>query len=272
MRYGIELIPFGEFGDPRAAVRLAQAAEAAGWEALWVWDHVNLPWGVGDPWVILSAVAQATRNLRLLVGVAPIPRYPPHLLARLTASLDRLSDGRLVLGAGIGGMAEEFELYGDDPDPTVRAEKTDEGLELLARYWSGEPVQFTGRHYTARGASQPMTPVQQPRLPVWIGGDSPAALRRAARWDGWVIGVIDEHGNATKSPARLAEQVADIRRQRESDAPFEVAIDGVTKPENALELIQPYARAGATWYFEAVYGLRGSLDEMLRRIEAGVPA
>ena len=85
MHYGIEVVPFGDFSDPCQIVRLAQAAEASGWEGLWIWDHVLIPYGVADPWVTLSAVAASTRSIKLCAGVSPLPRYRPHLLARTLA-------------------------------------------------------------------------------------------------------------------------------------------------------------------------------------------
>jgi alkanesulfonate monooxygenase SsuD/methylene tetrahydromethanopterin reductase-like flavin-dependent oxidoreductase (luciferase family) len=270
MHYGIEVVPFGEFGDPRVVVQMAQTAEAAGWEGLWVWDHLMFPYGVGDPWVILSAVAVSTRRLKLCAGIAPLPRYRPHALARLLTTLDILSEGRLILGVGLGGVEEEFTAYGEPGDARLRAAMLDEGLEVLTRLWSGQPVTHQGTYYTVENAAQVPTPVQQPRVPVWVGGDSKPALRRAAGWDGWIIGTVDEHCKIVKPPEKLAEQVATIRQHRTGDAPFDVAIDGITQPDGGA-LVRDYEAAGATWWFEALFGLRGSLDDMLARIKAGPP-
>ncbi len=270
MHYGIEIVPFGEFGDPRVAVQLAQAAEAAGWEGFWVWDHVAFPYGVGDPWVILSAVATATKRLKLCPGVAPLPRYRPHVLARLLTSLDVLSEGRLIFGTGLGGVAEEFTAYGEPGDARIRAAMLDEGLEVLTRLWSSEPVTHHGTYYTVAGVAHTPRPLQRPRIPVWIGGESKPALRRAARWDGWIIGTLNEKCEILKTPAQLGEQVAYIRQHRGGDAPFEVAVDGISQPGDGT-LARAYAAAGATWWFEALFGLRGSVEEMLARVEAGPP-
>jgi probable F420-dependent oxidoreductase len=270
MHYGIEVITFGEFGDPHVVLRLARAAEAAGWEGLWVWDHLGFPYGVGDPWVILAAVAASTKRLKLCSGVAPLPRYRPHVLARLLTSLDILSEGRLIFGAGIGGLAAEFTAYGEPGEAKVRAEMLDEGLEVLTRLWSGEPVTYRGNYYTVEGVAYTPRPVQQPRIPIWIGGGSKPALRRAARWDGWIMGTIDEKCGVTKTPEQLATEVAYIRRHRSGDAPFEVAVNGCSQPGDDA-LIRAYATAGATWWFESLFGLRGTVEEMLARIEAGPP-
>lgn len=270
MRFGLEIIPFGEYADPRKVVELARAAEAAGWEGIWLWDHLLMPYGAGDPWVTLTAVAAVTQRLIVLPGVAALPRYHPEILARLLAGLDIFSGGRLVLGAGMGALKEEFTAFSGPGEMRTRAEMLDEGLEVITRLWSGEKVDFQGRHYTVNGAALNPQPLQQPRVPVWIGGDKPPALRRAARWDGWIIGIIDEQGRFTRSPEQLAEDVAYIRQHREAGEPFEVAVDGISQPgEN--ERVRAYAEAGATWWFEAIYGLRGSHEQMLARIEAGPP-
>ncbi|MCE7990080.1 MAG: LLM class flavin-dependent oxidoreductase [Caldilinea sp. CFX5] len=269
MRYGLEIIPFGRFSDPRIVMQVAQIAEAAGWQGLWLWDHLVFPWAVGDPWITLAAVASATRSMKLITGVAPLPRYRPHLLARQMTSLDLLSGGRLIFGTGLG-IPSDFTPFGEPGSAKTRAAMTDEGLTLLTRLWSGEEVTHQGQFYQAQQVRFLPTPVQRPRIPVWIGGDSPAALRRAARWDGWIMGVIDEQCNVTKSPAQIAAQVAQIRQYRSSSEPFEVAIDGTSKAgDNALA--REYAAAGATWWFEAIFETRGPLEEQIERIKAGPP-
>lgn len=270
MQYGLEIVPVGPFSDPRKVVKLAQAAEAAGWEGIYIWDHVLFgPYGVGDPWVALSAVAATTSRLKLCTGVAPLPRYRPHLLARTLAALDLLSQGRAIFGTGLG-VAGDFTPFGEPGDDKTRAAMTDEGLALVVKLWSGEAITHAGGHYTATNAQLLPAPVQRPRIPIWIGGDSNAALRRAARWDGWIMGTIDEQCRITKTPDQIASQVAYIRQQRTVDSPFAVAIDGVSAAgDDALP--RAYAQAGATWWFEAIFLSRASEDELVRRIEAGPP-
>jgi alkanesulfonate monooxygenase SsuD/methylene tetrahydromethanopterin reductase-like flavin-dependent oxidoreductase (luciferase family) len=270
MRYGIEVVPFGPYSNPRAVVELAQAAEEAGWEGIWLWDHVVFPYGVGDPWITLAAVAAATTRLKLCTGVSPVPRYRPHLLARMLTSLDRLSDGRVIFGAG-AGVDWDFTPFGEPGDAKVRAAMLDEGLTLLNGLLSGEEITHHGVHYTAEAVRLVPSPVQQPRIPVWIGGDSGAALRRAAAWDGWIMGTIDEQCQITNPPEKIASQVAAIRRQRTSNVAFDVAVDGASQPgDNTWP--RAYADAGATWWFECIFASRGSHEEMLDRIKAGPPA
>jgi alkanesulfonate monooxygenase SsuD/methylene tetrahydromethanopterin reductase-like flavin-dependent oxidoreductase (luciferase family) len=270
MHYGIEVVPFGQFGDPKVMMQVARAAEEAGWEGIWVWDHILFPYGVGDPWVILSAVAASTEKLKIITGVAPLPRYHIHVLARILTSLDILSNGRVIFGTGLG-IDCEFAQVGEPGDPRIRASMLDEGLSVLTRLWSGGPVTYKGTHYTIEDVTLIPTPVQT-RVPIWIGGESKTALRRAAMWDGWIIGTINEKCEIIRSPKKLAEEIIYIRKHRKSDEPFDVAIDGVSKPdEKDRELVRQYEEAGAKWWFEGIFGLRGSKEEMLNRIEAGPP-
>ncbi|MBU7013794.1 MAG: LLM class flavin-dependent oxidoreductase [Theionarchaea archaeon] len=270
MQYGIEVVPFGQFGDPKVMIEFAHTAEEAGWEGIWVWDHILFPYGVGDPWVILSAVAASTEELKIITGVSPLPRYHVTVLARLLTSLDILSRGRVVFGAGLG-IDHEFAQIGGPGDPRVRGAMLDEGLELLINLWSGTPVTHEGTYYTLRDVTAVPTPIQ-PQIPIWVGGESNAALRRAAHWDGWIIGTINEKCEIIRSPQKLAEEIMYIDTYRTNTTSFDVAIDGVSRPgEKDTELLQQYEKAGATWWFEGIFGLRGSKEEMLDRISAGPP-
>ena len=225
MRYGIVTANLGDCADPRVAVRLARAAEAAGWEAFFVWDHLGFVRGVpsGDPWVILSAVAASTTHLKLGLAVTPLARRRPQIVANALTSLDLLSGGRVIFGAGLGGDPEEFTAFGEPGDAKERAAMLDEGLSVLDGLWSGETVTHRGPHHTVEGVSLAPRPLQRPRIPIWIGGESTPALRRAARWDGWLAPATSLDGSPTmsKSPERVAEMVTTIRRHRTTTAPFE---------------------------------------------------
>ncbi len=167
MHYAVNLPNLGALADPRSAVEMAVAAEAAGWHGVFVWDHI-LGWDgaeVGDVWVILAAMAQATSKIRLGPMVTPLPRRRPWVVARQAVTLDHLSNGRLTLGVGLGTPPEtEFARFGEDQDAKARAAKLDEGLDVLVGMWSGEPFEYRGDHYLIekRTRFRPV-PNQRPR-------------------------------------------------------------------------------------------------------------
>lgn len=272
MRYGIDVAVLGGYAEPGVVVAAAQAAEDAGWDALFVWDHLAFVWGVpsADPWVVLAAAAQATRRLRMGTAVTPLPRRRPLMVASAVATLDRLSGGRTILGAGAGGVAAEFSAFGDRADAGDRAAMLDEGLDVITALWSGRSVKHAGRFYRVDGVTMAPLPVQRPRVPVWIGGTSVAARRRAARWDGWVVGCDDEQGNMVVPPARIATGAADIAGHRQTAEPFDIAVIGASAgPRDPVAAA--YADAGATWWLEHIHERRGSHASMLARISAGPP-
>jgi len=170
MRYGIVTANLGDYVDPRVAVRLARAAEAAGWEAFFVWDHLGFVRGVpsGDPCVILSAVASSTTLLKLGLAVTPLARRRPQIVANALASLDLLSAGRVIFEVGLGGMPEEFTAFGESGHAKQRAAMFDEGLMILDGLWSGETVTHRGQHYAVEGVSG-AAPTSAPSSPIQIG-------------------------------------------------------------------------------------------------------
>jgi alkanesulfonate monooxygenase SsuD/methylene tetrahydromethanopterin reductase-like flavin-dependent oxidoreductase (luciferase family) len=272
MHYAIEVVPFGVFSNPGKIIPLAQAAEAAGWEGLFVWDHLGYVSGIAgaDPWVILAAVAAVTSRLKLGVEISPLSRYRPHVLAQTLVSLDLLSQGRVIFGAGLGHNPDEFSLFGEPADQKIRAGMLDESLDVLGRLMAGSPVTHHGEHYTVDNVTLQPLPIQRPRIPIWIGGRSHPALRRAARWDGWVMTAAGPGGEMKRSPDYLAGKVEEIYQNRLVRDPFDIAVSGYSRPgEHSLP--RQFESAGATWWLECLSDERGQLDELLGRIKAGPP-
>ena len=285
MRFSINIPNFGDFADANVVARVASEAETAGWDALFVWDHVvhhkNNGRSFGDPWMLLTAAALATERIKLGTLVTPVARRRPQQLARQVATLDNLSRGRVILGAGLGGPIEdEYGAFGEPTDPKLLAERLDEGLHLLDRYWSGEPVTHEGRHYRVDEVALLPTPVQRPRVPVWIGGFWPhrRPMRRAARWDGAVpLFNSAKHGHIPPVD-EVRDLVAYVGAQRDGDPDqqFEIVLGGATPPDDAeaRDVLGPLVEAGATWWDERqIQNERiTELDPVLRRIDAGPPA
>ena len=261
VRFGICLANIGSYSDPRVGVRVAEAAESAGWEGVFTWDHLAFVWDApaADPWIVLSAVAAATSQVRIGTAITPVPRRRPHVLAHEIATLDRLSGGRVIFGAGLGGSAAEFGNFGEPTDAKIRAEMLDEGLDVMKQLWSGEPVTHHGKHYTVEGVTFAPTPVQA-HVPVWIGGNRPPSLRRAARWDGWLADSAAPTGEML-SPDDVARSIEAIGR----DDGFDVAILGESHRADPA----PYEKAGATWWLENLHDSRGSVDDVLALVASG---
>jgi alkanesulfonate monooxygenase SsuD/methylene tetrahydromethanopterin reductase-like flavin-dependent oxidoreductase (luciferase family) len=282
MRYAVNVPNFEDYSDVRTVAALAADAEAAGWDGFFVWDHLTFvkAWRlrIADPWVLLTAVALATERLRLGPMVTPLPRRRPWKLARETVTLDRLSGGRLVLGVGLGEPPEdEYGSFGEPTDPVVRAAMLDEGLEVLTGLWSGQTVSFQGRHYQVDQVALQPTPVQRPRIPIWVAGawPRPGPLRRAARFDGSCPLKVDAQGElAVLEPEELRELLAVVHRHRaDPAAPFDVLLGGTTPqdPGAARAMLEPLAEAGLTWWQETVDPRRTDLATFRRRVRKGPP-
>lgn len=252
MQYGLSLPPFGDFADPHVLIDAAQRAEKAGWDGFFIWDHVffdpsfhpNL-----DPWVGLAGVAMATTRMRIGTLITPLARRRPWKVARETVTLDRLSNGRLTLGVGLGDPVQwDFGFFHEEIDARTRAKMLDEGLDILTRAWTGEPVNFHGEQFQVEGVPFNPTPVQTPRIPIWVGGNwaNKPPMRRAARWDGYVPIKMD--GGMTPNDCR--EALAYIKQHRTVDTPFDLVSTPMLpdNPSQARDLLHQYAEAGLTWW------------------------
>ncbi|WP_181009996.1 LLM class flavin-dependent oxidoreductase [Ornithinimicrobium sufpigmenti] len=241
MRYAVSLPPFT---DPATVLGWARAAEGAGWDGFFLWDHVQWRPGVAplDPWVMLGAVAAVTERMRLGTLVTPLSRRRPYAVAKQVATLDRLSGGRAVLGVGLGEPPDrDFADLGEEADPRVRATMLDEALQVIDQLLRG-PTDHTGEHYRVKADLHPR-PVQRPRPPIWVAGVTPhrRPLARARRWDG----VVPIGGQEDLSPQDLATYLAlDGRPTREG-------WDVVVHPAAGFSA-QEYAEAGATWLVRSV--------------------
>jgi alkanesulfonate monooxygenase SsuD/methylene tetrahydromethanopterin reductase-like flavin-dependent oxidoreductase (luciferase family) len=172
VRSGLFLPLFDELANPALVADLAAEAEEAGWHGVFVWDHVR--WrepvvDVADPWITLTAIATATERVRIGPMVTPLARRRPVKVARETATLDRLSGGRLTLGVGLGNdhAGRELSITGEETDDRRRVRMLDESLQILTAAWSGQPVHHRGEHYTVDGMQFLPRPLQQPAVPVW---------------------------------------------------------------------------------------------------------
>lgn len=230
MEFGFSLPGRGPLATPDQILKMAMRADDLRYASLFVTDHVVLPASAArsvypyhtsgqlpgganqdylDPLALLGWLAHATRRVRLGTSVLVVPYRNPLVTAKVLATLDRLSGGRLILGAGVGWLREEFEALAAPPFEE-RGRVTDEYIALMRSAWTTDPVSFEGRYYRVKDVHALPKPAQPRGIPVWIGGHTDGAVRRAAMLgDGW-------HPIALRTPGLLfpeeyGKRVAQIR-------------------------------------------------------------
>lgn len=277
MKYGF-VLPYGE---ARAAAELACTAEGAGWDGFFVWEPV---WGI-DAWISLAAAAMQTERIRLGTMLTPPSRMRPWKLASETATLDRLSGGRVILSVGLGAIDTGFETFHEETDRKIRAELLDESLEILTGLWSGDQdFSFQGKHYQVSPSSfyPPPPPIQQPRIPIWVVGayPHPKSMRRALRYDGLLPTYLPRSGeHVPLTPEVLREICSYVEEHREAEGPYDIVVEGTTPgndPEEAAKQASEWAEAGATWWIEAMWDqldamARGENETVVARLRQGPP-
>ena len=235
MRFGLYGLHKGENSVPAALARRARAAEDAGFESIWVGDHIALPPDAPDDAydprleavVTLAHLAAVTRRVRLGLGVIVLPQRQPVLLAKQLTSVDVLSDGRLIVGLGVGYLEAELRALG--ATLADRGVRTDEHIAAMRALWDEPAPDFEGRFVSFSNVIQRPRPAQHPHPPIVIGGDSPAAYRRARAADGWY------------GWERTPEQVAAVREELGG---LEVTVTPSPPGPIELELARRYADAG----------------------------
>jgi len=244
MRLGIHLPQIGRKASPDGIRRAAEQAEGLGFFDLWTSEHIIVPAGAMyppspnfyDPVLTLTWAAAYTKRVGLGTSVLVLPMRHPLPLAKELATLQNLSGGRLILGAGVGWMEAEFAALG--VPFKERGRRTDEGIEMMRAVWADDPVSFEAKWVPAVIDNMRMMPKPEKPIPIWIGGTSEPALRRAVRLDGW-------HGSRAM-PEQAAPLVAKLRAER-PDPEFVISLraawDG--KDEGALAArLEGYAAVG----------------------------
>lgn len=283
MKYGF-VVPFP---DARGFTEVAALAERHGWDGVFTWEAL---FGE-DAWVVLGAAAMVTERIRLGTLLTPVARHRPWDLASSVGTVDRLSGGRAIVGAGLGALHDGWTAFEADEGRRVRAEKLDEGLAVYAGLMRGQPFAFEGKHFSARPTDfmLPPPPVQQPHPPVWVvgayvpGRERQPSLERAARWNGLLPSIADRSRPEGAPPYTLesfADLVGRVRALREAAGlPWE-GYDVIVEADSSGEFVQlegtpgDWAQAGGTWWVESWWSLPPGPEgvaELRRRIEAGPP-
>jgi len=272
MRFGFFGINVGICADPEAAHRVAQAAEAAGFESLWTGEHVVLPdpqvppspvppqTPFLDPAVSLAFLAGCTRRVRLATGIIILPQRNPVVLAKELASVDVLSGGRLVVGIGAGYLRPEFDAVG--APFAERGARTDEAIDVLRALWTQPKPRFAGRFFRFEGVDAQPRPVAKPCPPIVVGGDSDAAFARAVqRGNGWYGFAKDPEATAA-----CTRKLADAARRFERPAALGRLELTVTPPGKLdRDLVRRYEDLGIDRLVPL--GMAPSVDAALRMID-----
>jgi alkanesulfonate monooxygenase SsuD/methylene tetrahydromethanopterin reductase-like flavin-dependent oxidoreductase (luciferase family) len=263
MKYGIGVVPAGEV-DIHALAELAHLAEASGWDGFFIEDYIT-HWmafdaPTVDPWIGLASIAMRTKHIRIGTMVTPLPRRRPWKVAREVATLDHLSNGRMILGVGLGSAEDpmNFNHFGEVTNIRQRAEMLDEALDIISGLWSGKPFSYHGKHYQIDEVTFQPTPLQKPRIPIWVGGGYPipGPTARAARWDGsCMYKETHDAGWQDLSPDDVRGLKAFIENKRSSMPPFCICVGGRERSidwEKDRSHIIAVAEAGATWWMEFI--------------------
>ena len=289
MHFGVGLPHFRRLASTEAIVTVAQQAEALGFDSVWVSDHIVVPRSAiprfgevfFEPFTTLAYVAGKTRRIRLGTSVIILPYRHPLFMGKALATLDVLSGGRLIVGAAVGWLAEEFEALGIPF--TERGARSDEALMVMRTLWTEAEPRFEGRYFRFSGIKAEPKPLQKPHPPIWIGGNSPAAFRRAAEF----AGAWHPSHRPVEEIAAGARQFKALAKARGRDpksleivarAPLRVITNGdapeprpllVGTPEQIVNDIGKYKEAGVTGFmFDTYYGNPAVNDQDLKGVLA----
>jgi len=271
MRGGI-VLPGGT-----AIEQLEQAvlAEQAGWDGVFVWEAA---YGV-DAWTLLAAIAARTTRVRLGTMLTPLPWRRPWKVASQVVTLDQVSAGRAILAVGLGAVTTDLPVTGEVTDLQGRAERLDEGIDLIRELWTGGQS-YHGRHYHYESNRDDLTEVARPvqeRLPIWVVGvwPRPKSMRRVLRCDG----VIPQYNlDGREGGPQDARAMRTWLTERGARPGFDMVAEGETPaddPAAAAAAVTPWAEAGCTWWLETRWEMPHHMpDRMLevrRRLAAGPP-
>jgi len=305
MHYGFYLPTRGQTTTPDDIATLVQRGEAYGFHSVMIADHIVFPTDIHSPYpytvsgafpghgdameqlTLMTFVAAKTTVLRLVTSVMIVPYRNPVLTAKMLATIDVLSHGRVTVGVGVGWLQEEFIAL-DAPDFTRRGAVTNEYLQIFKTLWTQDPATFMGEFYRFQALHCLPHPVQKPHPPIWIGGHSRAALRRAARYgDGWH--PVGANPAVPLRPHELEVTLGDLRHLTEAagrdpgaltisyKAPlYDVSL--ATERQSGLErrpfsgtteqVIEDITTCGHLWVSELIFDCRSdSLSESLERME-----
>jgi hypothetical protein len=259
----------------REVAALAQLAEEIGWDGCFLGDAI---W-CEDPMIGLAAAAMTTKHIRLGTMIIPMPLRRPWKVASESLALDRLSDGRLILGLGAGAVWMGWTAFPDEvTDTKARAEMLDESIDILTLLYQRKQFDYEGKHFHLKLTEMdlqhyPPRPVQQPRIPLWVPGLWPykKSMQRILKCDGLLVEKRNAEGKwEAATPADVREMKAYITEHRTLATPFDIVMIGKTTGLSQAEVqeqMQAWQEAGVTWWVEDMFA--ESVEQARERIRHG---
>jgi hypothetical protein len=273
MKFGLTL-PYNEV---RLVAELAKLAEETGWDGCFLGDAI---W-CEDPMIALAAAAMTTSRIRLGTMVIPVPLRRPWKIASESSALDRLSNGRLILGLGTGAVWMGWQSFPDEvTDTKARAEMLDETIDILTLLYQHKQFDYEGKHYHLKLTLMdemhfPPKPIQQPRIPLWAPLIWPRqkSMQRILKCDGLFAEKISSDGKPEEVTLQdIREMKAFVHANRELTTPFDIVVSGKTsdlEPSQQQDKVLPWVEAGATWWIEDLW--IASKETITNRIQQGPP-
>jgi len=273
MKFGVAL----PYSSARTIAKLCQLAEESGWDGCFVGDAI---W-CEDPLIGLAAAAMTTSRIRLGTMIMPVPLRRPWKVASESLALDRLSDGRLILGLGLGAVWMGWQSFPDEvTDTKVRAEMLDESIDILTLLYQCKPFDYDGKHYHLKltltdEMFYPPKPAQQPRIPLWVVGawPRPKSMQRVLKCDGVFLEKMNTDGKSEAvTPADVQAAKAFVDTNRTLRSPFDIVVQGKTDNLDHTaqrDTLAAWQEAGATWWIEALF--EASEDDAQARIRQVPP-
>jgi hypothetical protein len=273
LKFGVAL----PYAGARAVAQWAQLAEQAGWDGCFLGDAI---W-CEDPMIALTAAAMTTQHIRLGTMITPAPLRRPWKLASESVALDRLSDGRLILGLGTGAVWMGWQGFPDEvTDTKARAEMLDETIDILTLLYQRKPFDYMGKHYHLKltlldEQYYPPKPVQQPRIPLWAVGVWPRgkSMARVLKCDGLLAEKMDQAGKAEEvTPADIRAIKDYVDTHRTLTTPFDIVVNGQTAGLEHAQIqdqMLAWQDAGATWWIEGMWS--EAEEQVTARIRRGPP-
>ena len=273
MKYGLAL----PYNETRLVADAAHLAEEIGWDGCFLGDAI---W-CEDPMIALAAAAMTTSRIRLGTMVIPVPLRRPWKIASESIALERLSNGRLILGLGTGAVWMGWQSFPDEVTHTkARAEMLDETIDILSKLYQGEQFDYDGKHYHVKltlldEQYYPPKPIQQPRIPLWAPLIWPRekSKERILKCDGLFAEKWSLEGNPEEvTPHDIREMKTYVEANRTLTTPFDIVISGKTfELDNAQQKdkLLPWIEAGATWWIEELWD--ATKETVIERIRQGPP-